>query len=63
MSVTVNVHRLSTLRHRFKTANVNKSEDGSPSIFEKLRHDSIDQEKPASMRRNTAQNQQQPIII
>ncbi|WZZ63663.1 hypothetical protein YC2023_075033 [Brassica napus] len=39
------------------SANVNKSKDGSSSIFDEIQHDSIDQEKPASKRRNTAQNQ------
>ncbi|KAF2608123.1 hypothetical protein F2Q68_00043126 [Brassica cretica] len=38
-------------------SNVNKSKDGSSSIFDEIQHDSIDQEKPASKRRNTAQNQ------
>ncbi|KAF3496940.1 hypothetical protein DY000_02053762 [Brassica cretica] len=39
------------------SANVNKSKDGSSSIFDEIQHNSIDQEKPASKRRNTAQNQ------
>ena len=39
------------------SANVNKSKDGSSSVFDEILHDSIDQEKPASKRRNTAHSQ------